>query len=306
MAANDATELLEVIRLRGAIPRNHPDWTAEVLLLQAWREIIANHLPLLVAARGEYLVKNTVTPLVASQRGYRLNGRAAAVRAVAYQQADGRTQELPEANPTELDEAEINVNRVARPERYAFREANLELYPLPNNASDSLRVRWHMRPSRIKQLTDASPYCVTISAIAPDTPTPGTTQITFSPSIPGPAFAQWDFVKKTSPFEVTAYDLTATFTNATQARFNSSDLPSDLEVGDFGCVAGYSPIPNVPVELHHAIALRTAATIISNTSPALSSELVGRALGEEGALLRGILAPRSKGNAKRIVSPRRW
>lgn len=303
MALNDSAELLALIRRRGSIPSNSPDWTAALVLEQATRELLETHLPMLIAARGEYLVKLSDLPLVASQLAYRLPARCAAVRQVDYLQSDGTRTPIDGAKPSELSDDRTNINIVGRPTRFVFREHSLEVYPLPPSTSDKLRVKWHMRPSRICETTEAA----AITIIATDTPSVGQTRITFAT----PAGSIWavatrfDFVKNSSPFDVPSLDVLPLSSTATTKVVTSTDLSADIAVGDWISPAGYSPFANCPVELHQPIALRAAAAVIAAKDPGLATALVGEATAKEKQLLIGVLAPRSKGNTA-VIKSRRW
>jgi hypothetical protein len=305
MALNDSAELLDLIQLRGSIPANNPDWTDAKVLAQASREMIETHLPMLLAARGEYLVKTQDIALVSGQLGYRLHPRCASVRYVGYLQSDGTLREIPEANPGELFEMTANINTRGAPARFTFREHSLELWPLPSSGSDKLRVKWHIRPSRICVTSEAA----RINLIELNTPAAGQTRLTFSaPTSPGSIWSgstRFDLVKSTSPFDVIGLDLLPLSSSATTRVFTATELPSELEVGDYIAPANYSPFANVLVELHEPIALRAAAAMVGAKGDGLADRLVGEATAKERQLLVGVLAPRSKGNAKTILT-RRW
>lgn len=303
MALNDSSELLALIRRRGSIPSNAPDWPAAVVLEQATRELLETHLPLLIAARGEYLVKSSDLALVAGQLAYRLPARCASVREVGYLQADGGLTPIVDNKQSDLVNDRANVNLIGRPSRYVFREHSLEVFPLPPSTSDKLRVKWHLRPSRIVATTEAA----AITAIDLDTPVAGQTRITFAtPS--GSIWAagvRFDFVKNSSPFDIPSFDVLPLSSTATTKVVTSTDLSSDIAVGDWIAPAGYSPFANCPVELHQPIALRAAAAIVSPKGDGLAAALVGEAEKKEAQLLKGVLAPRSKGNPQ-VLKSRRW
>lgn len=302
MALNDSAELLALIRRRGSIPSNSPDWPSATVLEQATRELLETHLPMLVAARGEYLVKTVDLALVANQTRYRLPARACAIRMVEYLQSDGGKTTLIESNPAE--QAGRNVNQVGRPSEYTFAEHSLELYPKPGSAGDSIRVKYHQRPSRITT-TDV---VAIITAKDVNTPLAGQTRFTFvAPSGGGiwTAATKFDVVKATSPFDILSFDLTPVSSTATTKVFTSSALSDEIEVGDYIAPANYSPFANCPVELHQPVALRAAAAIIKAKNDGLAKALVDEAKQKEAELLIGILAPRSKGNPK-IIKSSRW
>lgn len=302
MAAFDTSELLDVIRLRGMLPSNSPDWTVTRILAQATREMYATHLPMLVAARGEYLVKTTDIPCVAGQASYRLNRRCAAVRHVALLRADGTLQPLEELKPGEASNMRLDTARRGQPAYYSFNEHSLSLWPLPESSSDKIRVKWHIRPNK---LIASDTTVAVITLIALDTPTAGITELNFTAVPTAPAPGTFDFIKPSHPFDIMGFDLTKVSVTATQLRFTATDIPQDLVAGDYVHAAGTSIFPNIPQELHEPLALRTAAAIVKSKRDGLAKDLEDEALAKERQLLVGILAPRSKGNHKRLVS-RRW
>jgi len=51
--------------------------------------------------------------------------------------------------------------------------------------------------------------------------------------------------------------------SGTTISFNSSDIPSDLEIGDYICLAGECIIPQIPTDLHTGLAERSCARILA-------------------------------------------
>lgn len=305
MALNDSAELLDLIRLRGSIPSNSPDWTAAKILRQASLELIETHLPMLLAARGEYLVKSEDIDLVPGQLGYRLPARCSTVRYVGFLQSDGGQREIPEAKPGELVAMAANIRQTAAPTRYTFREHNIEVWPLPAGSVDKLRVKWHIRPNRIVETTNAT----VISSIIPNG---SETTISWTTPPTGPIWTAgfggpWDFVKATSPFDIPSFDVAEVDPSppSNSIVVATAALDSSIVVGDYLVPARYTTFPNVPEELHEPVALRAAAAIISAKGDGLAERLREEATAKEKQLLVGVLAPRSKGNAQVIMS-RRW
>lgn len=332
MALFDSAELLTSIKTRGMVPANAGSWTDDELLRAATEEILTWHLPLLVAAKGEYLVKDEFLALLSTDNAfpaaaYDISYRAAAVRHVKYvtglvTDANGTTtagQESPMEELTPPEQASFSLQRVTRgvPRWFTFREGKIEVYPAPNTPSGqaSLWVKWHMRPSRLTLTTN----CRLITNVQADTPTAGKTRITLTSAIPsalaGAIGTLYDFVSARNPFPVKAWDV-ATTTTMTGGVSTTMDVLSTslrqagggsagVAIGDYLCPAEKTLFPNIPSELHSAAALRAAATAVSARNPALKERLMAEAYAKEISLLNGILAPRSKGNVKRLVN-RRW
>ena len=59
------------------------------------------------------------------------------------------------------------------------------------------------------------------------------------------------------------YDVTAQIVSGTTMRFNESDIPGDVIVGDYVCLANESIIPQIPPDLHNGLAERASARILA-------------------------------------------
>lgn len=309
MALDDSAELLSTLKVRGMVPVNSGSWTDALLLKAVTDEVLANHYPMLVAAKGEYLVKTTLVPTVEGQEEYLLSYRCGAVRFLSLLRADNREIPLEEMAPPGQAPMALDRSRKGTPRFFWFREGYFGVWPLPDSEASNFKVRWHIRPSRIVVTTD----CRQITAIAANTPTAGKTRITLasaaSTALAGASGTLYDFVGYRNPFPIKAFDVasTATTTGAvsTTMDFTSTAMPSDLAVGDWVAPFQQSPHANIVQELHAAAALRGAAAAIRSKDHAMAETLTGEAVDMEKRLLSGLLAPRSKGNIKRLVT-HRW
>ncbi len=308
MALNDSSELLDVIKSRGSVPVNAGSWTSAALLRTASEVVNTWHLPMLVEAKGEYLVKETQIPLVQGQREYLISYRAAAVRLLSRLAAGSIENPLEDLNVRAQSLMQVDRTRQGPPVFYSFREGYVQLFPLPASASEYLKVLWHFRPNRLTVTTD----CAQISTITPANPDATHTLLTFltvfTSAMAGPTGTKYDFIGYRNPFTLKAIDVpTATLVSAGGSTISvlTSDIPADLAAGDWVAAAGYTPFPNIPAELHTPVALRTAAIATGSRQSALRDALNAEASAIEKNLLNGILSPRSKGNPKRLVQ-RRW
>lgn len=309
MAIDDSAELLDTIKTRGSIPVNSGTWTDAKLLKAASDAIVTVHLPMLVAAKGEYLVKESLIPMVQGQKEYRPSYRAAGngVRQLAIQRADGHELPIEELKFPGQSPMALDRNRQGTPRWFWFRENYFGVWPLPDSEAANFVARWHMRPNRIVVTTDAK-YIINVT---PEI-VPGQTRLAWSGGAPAALASAnalfYDIVGRENPFPIKAWDLvcqtTITEGVTTNANFLSSALPSDLAAGDWLCQSQQTPYPNVPVELHIAAALRAAASAVGSRNSSMKRELIREAEDEEKRLLRGLLEPRSKGNIQRIVTTR--
>lgn len=72
-----------------------------------------------------------------------------------------------------------------------------------------------------------------------------------------------DFLQTKPGHKIRGFDSTLITVSGTSADFSMSEVPTDLEVGDYICLQNEAIIPFVPPDLHTALAERTCARILS-------------------------------------------
>lgn len=314
---NDTAELLTTIKTRGMVPANPGSWSDAQLLKAASDEIEKWHLPMLIDAKGEYLVKEQLITLVSGTASYLISYRAAAVRNASLKLADGRELPLAEMPPNEQTTTRLNRNARGIPQVYAFREGYIDLYPVPDSTVGQLWLKWHIRPSRLVLTTDCR-QCLNKFT---DNPSPGYTRIslgtdaasaTASTAQANSLGGLFDFVGVRNPHPIKAWDVSKqsliTGGVSTTIDFLTADLPTDLVVGAYGdwlCPSQQTPQPNTLAELHSPAALRAAAAAVRSRNDTLADMLIAEAAAGEASLLRGVLAQRNKAALQRLVQ-RRW
>ena len=100
----------------------------------------------------------------------------------------------------------------------------------------SIRQYYFQRRNRLVQTVE----CGRITGISGLNVTINATPLSFSTAV------QYDLVKGTPGFQNLAIDQTVTGISGTTLTF--SELPSTLSLGDYVCLAGESPIPQIPLE----------------------------------------------------------
>ena len=151
--------------------------------------------------------------------------------------------------------------------------SQLDLFYMENNkvklitstrSYDTIRMRYYLRPNFLTKLEKAG----IISSIVKDTVL-GT--ITLSLSQVGSAFTEsetYDIIGKNTPNKIKAMDLiTSSLTTGSTGVivFSIEDVGEaldDIEVGDYVSIAGETPVPNIPTEMHPLLAQATAIQIL--------------------------------------------
>ena len=149
----------------------------------------------------------------------------------------------------------------------------LDLFYMENNkvklitstrSYDTIRMRYYLRPNFLTKLTNAG----IINSIVKDT-VAGT--LTLSLSQVGTSFTDsdtYDIIGKNTPNKIKAMDLaTSDLTTGTTGTivFMIDDIGEyldDIEVGDYVSLAGETPVPNIPTEMHPLLAQAAAIQIL--------------------------------------------
>lgn len=281
-------QLLASIRRRGALPDSSESIAADDSLYALINEELQTYcVEVLRDVDEEFLVATEDLSVVAGTASYAIPSRAIGrgLRGLWYTDSDDTSyRELSEIS---LDREHDGLDG------YKFEGDVITLIPTPTGSA-TLRVRYFRRPAKVVTTAEVA----TISAI--DTTTG---VVTLSATIPATftAAQTYDFVGAKPGFASKAIDLTASAASGTGMTFDPDDLPSNLAVGDYVCLADESPVPQIPVEMHPLLAQR----VVFKALEALGDQkaVVARAVLEEmRARVIGILTPRNDGAAKYIVN----
>jgi hypothetical protein len=179
---------------------------------------------------------------------------------------------------------------------FYYRGNQVVLVPSSSSTATTLRMSYFIRPNELAAIS-ATNGIHAISAINTSTKAvtvAGNTAISTS--------TPCDLVAATPGFESLDIDLTPTAASGTVITFgNASALPTDLAVGDYVCLAGKSPVPQIPAEFHPILAQRVAcAWMEAFDAPGLEKAVAKLGKMEEAA---GVLvSPRSPGNPRKLVN----
>lgn len=163
--------------------------------------------------------------------------------------------ELPDYSNWQVDQNELDV---------FYLENNKVKLISENRSYDYIRMKYYLRPNFLTKVEEAG----IISAITQDT---GAGTLTLSLSQVGRNFTDndtYDIIGKNTPNKIKAMDLTASsLTTGTTGTivFSLDDVGEyldDIEVGDYVSLAGETPVPNIPTEMHPMLAQAAAIQVL--------------------------------------------
>jgi hypothetical protein len=112
----------------------------------------------------------------------------------------------------------------------------------------------------------------------------------------------FDFVGHRSPNKILRFDIAPTSKNANTFSlvFNPEDLPKDLLIGDFLCLAEQTPVPNVPTEMHPLLCQRAAVHILESLGDSANMNNAMVRLKQMEISVQSILNNRVEGSPQKI------
>lgn len=292
MSEYDNDALLEDIRQRGRLPSNDVDYTEATLLANATREMRDAVAPLLVQSRAEHLVYSYTVAATSGTAGYRMPTRAiggGGLRDVVWIDSSGTAQ--PALQQISSDENAATNPGSGTPTAYYVRNYTVVLVPTPNVAG-TVSMPYYARPNRLVSPDD----CAVITSVS----VVGTDYQFVAATPPAPlqaAGAEFDVIRATPSFETLiagglSFDGSDTFNIAVASVV---EAPA---VGDYVCVSGQAPVPQVPVELHGLLAARTARRVVSAAGDANARALLDADIAELESRAMDVISVRVSGDTQ--------
>jgi len=252
-------DLLKSIKRRAFIPNDQNTFTDEEFLDMLNEEMNYFAIPHLLRTHEEYLVTFVDIDIVADQLSYQIPERAIGnkLRDVAFVDSDENYFELSRISLEDLSDYNFRGDNLNDYTQSFYIEGNkislVDELPVSNGF---LRMYFYLKPNSLV-INDRNSTITAIDRVA------GTVSVNVLPT----GFSNlpdMDFVQSKSPNLILGFDKTPSAINtATRTiTFNSTDIPSDLKVGDYVNFAGEAFVPQLPSELHAILAQRVAVAAL--------------------------------------------
>lgn len=111
-----------------------------------------------------------------------------------------------------------------------------------------------------------------------------------------------DFLQTKPGHKIRAYDITTNTVSGTQINFSTDDVPEDLIVGDYICLANESIIPFLPPDMHTALAERACARILAAIGDQAGLGISNSKIQEIEARQATLLDNRTEGAVQKIAN----
>lgn len=294
----DSDELLNSIKIRAAVPLAQISFTDADLLNFATEEIELKVLPSILSVREEFYVTTETIPLVANQSNYKIPYRAIGgkVRFVYLQSSDTSVQPLAQIAMEHLSNYQQSSFAYQNSGFYLQNDELILLPPITGAVSGNLVMKYYLKPNEVVA-TSRGAQITQINTTTGD--------ITVS-SVPSniAAMTEIDFIQSKSNHKTKAFDVMVNASNSTTKviNVNPSDIPADLEVGDFICSAGETVIPQVPSELQVMVAQAVACRVLEAIGDTQNLQNATAKLQEMEVKLLAIIDSRVEAPSRKIVN----
>lgn len=282
------------IKLRGILPTSQTLYTEARAVAIMADELQSEIVPLLMKNKQEYLVHSYDQSIAVGQRSFFIPFRAVGMklRDVVLVDSSGNEIKLDRYEPEDLKRG------YAQSSPWGFYVDNDQVILLPTDADFSaytFRAKIFRRPNRLVRSSDAGQ----ITAINTGTKTVTCSLVpsSFTTSL------TYDFIKGQPSFRCHAEEQVMTLKAGFDLTFQDA-LPSDLEVGDWVAETGFSPIPQIPYELHRLLEQRAVVKIMSGLKDKSGKEMAKEDYKEMLENLGFLVNPRVDGAVQKIVSRR--
>lgn len=283
------------IKLLGLLPDARSLYLSPDMLALMNSEFLAIIVPLLVKEKQEYLVQAYDQAISAGQTTFFIPFRAVGLKLRDCVLVDSGGQELPidRYEPEDLKHGfQIGIGQ---PGFYVDND-RVNLLPTDGDFSQyTFRARIARRPNKL--IAKASAGQITAINTGTRVVTLDRMPSTFTTSL------TYDFIKGTPSFRCHAEAQSITTKSGFDLTFTNA-LPSDLAVGDWVAETGYSPIAQVPYEVHPLLQQRTVMKILEGMKDRTGLELATKAYDDMVAQFAGLVTPRVDGTPQKLVSRR--
>lgn len=299
-------DLLKSIKLGCMVPVNQIALSDEDILFLASEELELGVLANVIKTREEYYVY--VDQIAKNNSGrYSIPSRATGMRL--------RSVFLKDSNNNLYKCSEISVDEVPLVQNYyttgiwdpMFYIQNDEVIFLNNTAQtiDAAYVELHyyLAPNELVM----PDQCLTITSIDTDT---GLIEVE-ERQIPldYQSAVEVDFIQKKPSNNIKDFDIAivsvSSNTPISSQKFitiNPSDLPDNLEVGDFIALAGQSPVPQLTANLRPLLAQATICRILESQGDNNNIQIANAKLKQMLKDSMALIQDRTEGNPKKIVN----
>ena len=281
-----ADAILAAIRSRANLPEADEAWSDSRLLDRLNEELQSWAVPFLMLERAEFLVTYSDTATVRDQTAYAVpsNALGGVLRSIHALDDGGNVWPMQQVDIKEVGPAFAVAGGV--PSAFYMEGDNVVLVNTPKSDAWTLRMRYARTPSQVVLVS----ACAQITAIAGNVVTcSGGFPATFTNG------AAMDFIHGGASFLPYSGSFSMPAPSGNNATFAS--VPSGLAVGDWLCLDGQAPFPQIPAAMIPALTQRVVAVVLEAQGDD-RADREWRLFKDKVETMRSVLSPRVQANPK--------
>lgn len=259
-----ATAFVASVKRRASLPTSSESWDVAAFLSQANESMVSYIHPLLRRLSEEFFVSDFDTTVTSGTASYRTSYRALgeALRDVLYDDGSGFAS-MVRKEPRDL----AGSTSPASSKLFYLQDDKIVLVPTPNNSTNTLRIKAMVRPNKVVQATrvfnveSVGSGTVVLGRIDGDAS--GDDAATFFNA--NADSGQVDIIRPKPGFRSIVIDTVATFSTNAATFISGTAITTQMAIGDFVCIAGEAPMPQLPAELHPLLAQEVACAVLRST-----------------------------------------
>ena len=297
------TSLLADIRRLGSFADEDTSVPDADLLAIATSRMMTSIVPLVQTVNEGYWRKRLEVPVVSQQRNYRIPSRAigGVIDKLFYNR---NTQDDLNDNIFKLDQLTL--------------QDGVEFYFSPFYSSTGLSTGFHIEGDEIflTPIPPASTVNQAIIFVYPRTPNElvqtgtsdvdtitvvgSTTSVTVATNANFPDGSYTvDVIQANPNFDSLADDVSATKSGTT---ITLGTAVEGMQTGDFVCLAGKSPVPQIPREFHHLLAISAAEEALRQRKDFGQMQALQQDFEKYAEMITGMLTPRVRNEPMKIIA----
>ena len=291
--------MIAMVRMSAFLPDAHPDYTDAQIRKEMTQTLHTVFGDIITSARAGFWRDELITTSTAGRAFYRIPARALAGGLETIEIANGTAgvwthlTEVSAARARELSGPSGSPTQGV-PSYYMVDGDQIQLIPVPDNASYRLKQRYYRRPGR---MVDEQTRGL-ISSVNTTTRQIVVNVIPFDQEIATPvaitsASQNIDVIHPTGWHEVALTSAQQTFSGTTITVGGTTDM-SKVEVGDYVRVAEQSEWPMLPDESYRTLADATAVEILTSMGAGQKGAQIAQKMGADLTRLRRMMQPRVK------------
>lgn len=289
------TEVLDEIKVRGAIPTSQNTFTEDRLLRLANGEMRTKIIPLMSEVREGYYSFDVDTAVNATGL-YNISRRAAGGKIIDVKVTDGATVIGDLNRYWEEDIRELDTPP-GGPAGFYLKRNQIQLIPRVISGAVYLRQVILLRPLQIVSPNDCAQITAinTVTGVVTCTTVPTSWLVTNT----------FDLTQATEHYDTLNIDLpisAITTGSGGTLTFTASSLSTRLAVGDWIGLAGTTPVIQCELEMHHYLARLVANTCLLSQGYADAYKLGVEEAKEMKDNLLSLVTPRVENEGKLIIN----